>query len=465
MNRAWVPVRGVTDMMTGSTGKDTVSRISVWMDTYRSRRCSADEAVKVIRSGDCVHIHAGCAEPELLVRAMVNRSSELHDVRIIHILTRGSADYVLPEMAGHFRHIAFFAGANVRQAINDGRADFVPIFLSEIESLFTHGTMPIDVALIHVSPPDEHGFCSFGVGVDTTKTAAECARVVIAQVNPRMPRTLGDSFIHVNKMHHIVEVEDEILEHPQGQISPTANEIGRNIARLIEDGSTLQLGIGEIPDAVLHYLADRKDLGIHTEMVSDGVIGLIEKGVLTNEKKTLHPGKIILSFVLGTRRLYDFIDNNPVFEFHPSRYTNDPYIISRNDRMVAINSALEVDLTGQVCADSLGYSFYSGIGGQVDFIRGSARSEGGRPIITLPSTAREGAVSRIVPHLREGAGVVTTRGDVHYVITEYGVAYLHGKTIRERCRALIDIAHPDFREELERAAHERKLFTDVSRAG
>ena len=236
--------------------------------------------------------------------------------------------------------------------------------------------MPIDVALIHVSPPDEHGFCSFGVGVDTTKTAAECARVVIAQVNPRMPRTLGDSFIHVNKIHHIVEVEDEILEHPQGQVSPTANEIGRNIAGLIEDGSTLQLGIGEIPDAVLHYLTDKKDLGIHTEMVSDGIIDLIEKGVLTNEKKTLHPGKIILGFVLGTRRLYDFIDNNPVFEFHPSQYTNDPFIISRNDRMVAINSALEVDLTGQVCADSLGYSFYSGIGGQVDFMRGSARSEG-----------------------------------------------------------------------------------------
>lgn len=452
-------------MMTDGTGRGAVGRTSVWLNAYRGKRCSADEAVKVIRSGDCVYIHPGCAEPEQLVRAMVGRASELFDVRIIHILTRGSAGYVRPEMEGHFRHIAFFAGSNVREAINEGRADFVPIFLSEVEALFKRGTVPIDVALIHVSPPDEHGFCSFGVGVDTTKTAAECARVVIAQVNPRMPRTLGDSFIHVNKIHHIVEADDEMLEYSPGQVSPTADKIGSNIASLIEDGSTLQLGIGEIPEAVLHYLTDKKSLGIHTEMVSDGVIDLIERGVLTNEKKTLHPGKIILGFVLGTRKLYDFIDNNPIFEFHSSHYTNDPFIISRNDRMVAINSALEVDLTGQVCADSLGYSFYSGIGGQVDFIRGSARSNGGRPIITLPSTAKDGAVSRIVPHLMEGAGVVTTRGDVHYVITEYGVAYLHGKTIRERCRALIDIAHPDFREELERAAHERKLFTDFARAG
>jgi len=452
-------------MMTDGTGKGPTGRTSIWMNTYRSRRCSAEDAAKVIRSGDCVYIHPGCAEPELLVRAMVSRAPELQDVRVIHILTRGSAEYVLPEMEGHFRHIAFFAGANVRRAINEGRADFVPIFLGEVEALFSQGAVPIDVALIHVSPPDEHGFCSFGVGVDTTKTAAECARTVVAQVNPRMPRTLGDSFLHVNKIHHIVEMEEEILEHPQGHVSPTAYLIGRNIAGLIEDGSTLQLGIGEIPDAVLYYLSDKKHLGIHTEMVSDGIIDLIEKGVLTNEKKTLHPGKIILGFVFGTRRLYDFIDNNPVFEFHPSQYTNDPYIISRNDRMVAINSALEVDLTGQVCADSLGYSFYSGIGGQVDFIRGSARSSGGMPIITLPSTAREGTVSRIVPHLKEGAGVVTTRGDVHYVITEYGVASLHGKTIRDRCRSLIDIAHPDFRDELERAAHERKLFTDFSRAG
>jgi len=294
--------------------------------------------------------------------------------------------------------------------------------------------------------------------VDTTKTAADHARVVIAQVNAKMPRTLGDSFIHLNKIHHIVEVSDEILEHPLGQVSEVARRIGRNIADLIEDGSTLQLGIGEIPDAVLNYLIDKKDLGIHTEMVSDGVIDLIEKGVITNERKTIHPGKIILGFVLGTRRLYEFIDNNPIFEFHPSQYTNDPYIISRNDRQVAINSAIEVDLTGQVCSDSIGHSFYSGIGGQVDFIRGSARSKGGKPIIALPSTAREETVSRIVPCLKESAGVVTSRGDVHYVITEYGVAYLHGKTIRERSQALIGIAHPKFRDELTCAARKRNLI-------
>jgi len=345
-----------------------------WIESYRSKRCAADEAVRAIQSGTSVYIHPGCAEPEQLVRAMVRRAPELRGVTVIHLLTAGYADYVLPEMAGAFRHVAFFAGANVRQAINEGRADFIPVFLGEIEALFTSGAVRIDVALIHVSPPDEHGFCSFGVGVDTTKTAAEHSREVIAQINPRMPRTLGDSFIHLNKIDRVVEAADEILEHSQGQVSDVARQIGRNIAGEIENGSTLQLGIGEIPDAVLYYLEDKKDLGIHTEMVSDGVVELIEKGIINNERKTLHPGKVILGFVLGTRRLYDFIDNNPIFEFHPSRYTNDPFVISRNDRQVSINSALEVDLTGQVCADSIGYSFYSGIGGQVDFIRGAARS-------------------------------------------------------------------------------------------
>jgi 4-hydroxybutyrate CoA-transferase len=429
--------------------KRTSARTLAWAESYRSKRRTADEAVRVIQSGDCVYIHYGCAEPEQLVKAMVRRAPELSDVKIIHLLTAGSADYVRPEMAGRFRHVAFFAGSNVRNAINEGRADFIPIFLSEIEALFSTRAVPIDVALIHVSPPDEHGFCSFGVGVDTTKTASETARTVIAQVNPKMPRTLGDSFIHLNKIHYIVEVGDEILEHPLGEVSEVAHRIGRNVADLIEDGSTLQLGIGEIPDAVLKYLGEKKDLGIHSEMVSDGVIELIERGIINNEKKTLHPGKVILGFVLGTRRLYDFIDNNPIFEFHPSQYTNDPFIISQNNRQVAINSALEVDLTGQVCADSIGYNLYSGIGGQVDFIRGSARSKGGKPIIALPASAKGGAISRIVPHLKEGAGVVTSRGDVHYVVTEFGVASLHGKTIRERCRELIRIAHPSFREQLE----------------
>jgi acyl-CoA hydrolase len=427
-----------------------------WLELYRSKRRTADEAVKAIADNNTVFIHPGCAEPEQLVRAMVRRGPELHNVKVVHLLTAGNADYVKPEMEGHFRHVAFFAGANVRKAINEGRADFIPVFLSEIEALIASGSIPIDVALIHVSPPDEHGFCSFGVGIDNTKTAAEHAKVVIAQVNPKMPRTLGDSFIHINKIDHIVEVEDEILEHAQGQISDIAKKIGSNIAGLIEDGSTLQLGIGEIPDAVLYYMHDKKDLGIHSEMVSDGVVELIEKGIVNNEKKTLHPGKVIVGFVLGTRKLYDFLDNNPVFEFHPNAYTNDPFIVSRNDKQIAINSAIEVDLTGQVCADSIGYNFYSGIGGQVDFVRGAARSKGGKPIIALPSTAANDTISRIVPHLKEGAGVVTSRGDVHYVVTEFGVAYLHGKTVRERCQALIKIAHPKFRDELMKEARDKK---------
>jgi 4-hydroxybutyrate CoA-transferase len=429
-----------------------------WIESYRSKRRSVEEAVKCIRSGDCVYLHAGGAVPEALVKAMVGRASELRDVRVLHLLTAGTADYVRPEMAASFRHVALFAGSNVRDAINEGRADVVPVFLSEVEALFTSGAIPIDVALIHLSPPDEHGFCSFGVSVETTKTVADCARIVIAQVNSKMPRTLGDCFIHINKIHHIVEVDSDLPELPMGDVSEIALRIGKNISELIEDGSTLQLGIGEIPDAVLRHLTKKKDLGIHSEMVSDGVIDLIEKGVITNEKKTLHPGKVISGFVLGTRRLYDFIDNNPIFEFHPSQYTNDPFIIAHNDKQVAINSAIEVDLTGQVCADSIGYRFFSGFGGQLDFIRGSARSKGGKPIIALSSTAKNRSISRIVPHLREGAGVVTTRGDVHYVATEYGVAYLHGKTRRQRCRALIEIAHPMYREDLERQAESLNLL-------
>lgn len=431
-------------------------RTPAWLEAYHSKRCTAEAAARIVQSGNTVYIQPGCAEPEQLVHAMVQRGGELRDVKVIHLLTAGTADYVRPEMSGHFRHVAFFAGANVRQAINEGRADFIPIFLGEIENLFASGAVPIDVALVHLSPPDEHGFCSFGVGIDTTKTAAEHAEVVIAQVNPKMPRTLGDSFIHVNKLHHIVEVEDDILELPMGRVSDTSMKIGHNVASLIEDGATLQLGIGEIPDAVLFYLKEKKDLGIHTEMVSDGVVELIEKGIINNEKKTLHPGKVIVGFVLGTRHLYDFIDNNPIFEFHPSSYTNDPFIISRNDKMVAINSAIEVDLTGQVCSDSIGFNFYSGIGGQVDFIRGAARSRGGKPIIALPSTAQNDRISRIVPHLKTGAGVVTSRGDVHHVVTEYGVAYLHGKTVRERCQSLMRVAHPKFRDELSRFAKERR---------
>jgi acyl-CoA hydrolase len=381
------------------------------------------------------------------------RSSEealrcVQDVEIVHMMTMGRADYVAPEMAGHFRHNAVFIGGNVRDAINEGRADYTPVYLSEIEELFESGAMPLDVALIEVSPPDAHGFCSFGVGVDTTLTAAKCARYVLAQVNDQMPRTYGDSFIHVNQIDAIVESSRPLCEMKKHETTEMHTAIAKNVAELIEDGAVLQTGIGGIPDAVLPFLMDRKDLGVHSELVSDGVIPLIENGVITGARKNFKPRKIILGFAIGRKKLFDFVDNNPIFEFHPTCYTNDPALIARNDNMVAINSALQIDLTGQVCSDSIGTRFYSGIGGQVDFLRGSSRSKGGKPIIALSSTAKGGAISRIVPTLTAGAGVVTSRGLIRYVVTEYGVAYLHGKSIRERAKALIEIAHPKFREEL-----------------
>jgi 4-hydroxybutyrate CoA-transferase len=346
----------------------------------------------------------------------------------------------------------------VREAVNDGRADFVPVHLSEIPDLVRSGDLAVDVALIHVSRPDEHGFCSYGVGVECTKAAAERARTVIALVNRRMPRSLGDSFIHASRLTHVVEADRPIRELPgAGRVGPVARAIGEHVAALIENGSTLQMGIGEIPDAVLLLLAGKRELGIHTEMFSDGVVELFERGVITGEAKTLHRGKIVASFVLGSKRTFDFLDNNPVVEFHPTDYVNDPFVIAQNERMVAINSALAVDLTGQVCADSIGCSIYSGCGGQLDFMRGAARSKGGKPIIALPSTAKEGRLSRIVDVLGAGSGVVTTRADVHYVVTEYGVASLHGRSLRERASALIEIAHPDFRAELRQAARTRKL--------
>jgi acyl-CoA hydrolase len=409
----------------------------------------AAEAVAAIRSGDRVYIHPGCAEPEILVDAMVARAAELHDVEIVHLMTMGAAGYVAPGMEKHFRHNSLFTGANVRQAIHAGRADFTPVFLSEVPRLFTDRLLPIDVALVQVSPPDEHGFLSFGVGVDCTKAAAESARTIIAQVNPQMPRTLGDSFIHVSKIHHLVHHESRLLELAPDSIGcHEAKAIGAHVAELIEDGSTLQTGIGAIPDAVLDNLHAKRDLGMHTEMFSDGIVRLVEAGVVNNERKTLHRGKIVASFMLGTRALYDFADNNPLIELHPSDYVNDPFIISRHERMVSINSALQVDLTGQVCADSIGHRNYSGFGGQLDFIRGAARSRGGKAIIALPSTARGGTISRIVSVLSPGSGVTTTRGDVHDVVTEHGVAHLYGRTIRERARALIAIADPRFRDQL-----------------
>jgi acetyl-CoA hydrolase len=430
-----------------------------WTDIYRSRTTSAAEAVKDIRSGDRVWIHPGCNTPVKLIDAMVARASELEDVEVVHILTLADAPYVEAGMERHFRHRALFTGGNVRRAVNEGRADFVPIHLHEVPSLITGGTMPIDVALVHLSTPDEHGFCSFGVGVDATKAAVEDARTVVALVNQKMPRALGDSFVHVSKLTRVVEVDEPILEHPMApEISEVARRIGENIASLIPDGATLQMGIGEIPDAVLDFLEDKRHLGVHTEMFSDGLVDLFEAGVVTNERKTLHRGKIVASFVIGTRRAFDFVDNNPFMEFHPNEYVNDPFIVAQNDNMVAINSAISVDLTGQVCADSIGTRVYSGFGGQLDFVRGAARAKGGVPIIALPSTARDGKVSRLVDTLLPGSGVVTTRADVHYVVTEYGIAHLWGRSLRQRARSLIDIAHPDFREELERAAAQRMLL-------
>jgi 4-hydroxybutyrate CoA-transferase len=419
-----------------------------WELDYKKKLRTADEALRCVQSGMRVYIQPGCAEPEALVEALMRRGPFVEDVEIVHMMTMGAAPYVAPEMVGHFRHNAMFIGGNVREAINDGRADYTPIYLSEIEGLFESGAMPIDVALLELSPPDPHGFCSFGIGVDTSLTAAKCARYVVAQINDQMPRTYGDSFIHVTELDAIVDDSRPLCAITLPQITDMHRAIARNVAGLIEDGSVLQTGIGGIPDAVLPFLLDRKDLGVHSELVSDGVISLIEAGVLTGARKNFKPRKIILGFALGTKKLFDFVDNNPIFEFHPTAYTNDPALIARNDNMVSINSALQVDLTGQVCSDSIGSQFYSGIGGQVDFLRGASRSKRGKPIIAISSTAKSGMISRIVPTLSPGAGVVTSRGLIRYVVTEYGVAYLHGKTIRERAQSLIDIAHPKFREEL-----------------
>jgi acetyl-CoA hydrolase len=430
-----------------------------WTEIYRGKVAAAEEAVRTVRSGDHLWVHAGCNNPEELLKALVCRAGELENVEVTHLLTFGAADHVDPRYARAFRHKALFTGPNVRQAVNEGRADWVPVFLSEIPGLIRCGTIPIDIAFIHISPPDEHGFCSYGAGVECTKAAAETAQTVVALVNRQMPRSLGDAFIHVSRLTHVVEIDRPLVELPKAaEVGDVARAIGRNVADLIENGSTLQMGIGEIPDAVLLFLKEKRDLGIHTEMFSDGVVELFESGVVTGEAKTLHKGKIIAGFVLGTKKTFDFLDNNPFVEFHPTDYVNDPFVIAQNDKMVAINSAIAVDITGQVCADSMGRSIYSGFGGQVDFVRGAARSRGGKPIIALPSTAKEGKVSRIVDALLEGSGVVTSRADVHYVVTEYGVANLHGRSLRERALALIECAHPDFREELRAAAHARRLL-------
>ncbi len=405
-------------------------------------------------------LSGNCSVPQTVLGALVERARELSNVEIVQVLTIGPADYVAPDMEGHIRVNSLFISDNVRTAVNEGRADFTPCFLSEVPLLFKTGRIPLDVALIHVTPPDEHGFCSLGVEVGITKAAAQSAKVVIAEVNPNMPRTLGDAFIHISKIDYAVPVSYELPETPMAALNDTARDIARHIAGIIPNGATLQMGIGGIPDAVLHELHSHKHLGIHTELFSDGIIDLVDRGIIDGEMKTLHPGKIVAGFLLGTKRLYRFVNDNPVVELHPTEYINDPFVIARNDRMVAINSAIEVDLTGQVCSDSIGHRLYSGVGGQVDFIYGASRSKGGVPIIALPSSATvQGThVSKIVSTIRPGGGVVTSRSHVRYVVTEYGVADLYARTIRERARALIGIADPGFRDELEQAARQLKYI-------
>ncbi len=423
-----------------------------WQEKYRDQIVTAEKAVKEIRPGNRVFIGTGCAQPQDLVASLTARSKELADVQIVHLLTLGSAPYADKELSQHFSVNSFFIAENVRGAIQEGVGDYTPIFLSDIPRLFSSGQLPLDAALIQVTPPDEHGRCSLGISVDIVKSAAANAKLVIAEINPQMPRTLGDSFIHVYDIDYLVPVDRPLIEVEWAESDDVTARIGDYVAALVDDGSTIELGIGRVPHAVVMSLKSKKDLGIHTEMFTDAMIDLIESGAVNGSMKTLDRGKVTASFVMGTQKLYDYIDDNPAFSFNPTEYVNDPFIIGRQNKMVAINVALEVDITGQVCADSLGTKFYSGIGGQLDFNRGAARSDGGKAIIAMLSTARNGEVSRIVPYLSPGAGVVTTRGDVHYVVTEYGVAYLHGKSVQERALALISVAHPKFREDLLREA-------------
>ncbi|MCK4508293.1 MAG: acetyl-CoA hydrolase/transferase family protein [Desulfuromonadales bacterium] len=430
-----------------------------WQDACKSRITTSDEAIKTIKSGDRVFLTGNASVPLPLLDALVKRAPELQDVEICHPLTICPDDYVAPEMEGHLRVNSMFISANVRKAVNQGRADFTPVMLSEFPLLFKDGHLPLDVALIHVSPPDENGYCSMGAESGLTISAAEVAKIVIAQINKQMPRTLGDTAMHIDKMHYIVPSDTPLFEMPMGDNADqeVVESIASHIAKLIPDGATMQLGIGALPNAVLKFLFEKKDLGIHSELISDGVIDLVEAGVVNGSRKSLHPGKITCGFLLGTKRLYEWVDNNPLVELHRTEYVNDPFVVAQNDRMVAINSAIEVDFTGQVCADSIGTRMHSAVGGQLDFIYGASRAKSGVPIIALPSisTQRNGTVlSRIVPMLKHGAGVVTSRNHVHYVVTEYGVADLYGKTVRQRTKSLIKIAHPDFREEITEQARE-----------
>ena len=415
-----------------------------WKVLYQQRVTTAEEAVKHIRPGDRVVAGHACGEPEVLIDAMVANAGQYKNVEIVHMVAMGPANYCKPEYDGNFRHNSLFLGGTTRKAIEAGRGDFTPIYFNEIPGLF-RSALPVDVALVQVSPPDHNGYCSLGVSVDYTKSAVECAGTVIAQVNPQMPRTMGDSFVHLSQLDVIVETDVPLLELKPPVIGDVERAIGENCASLIKDGDTLQLGIGAIPDAVLLFLKDKKDLGIHSEMFSDGVVELVEAGVITNRRKTLHPGKSVVTFLMGTRRLYDFVNDNPGVFMMPVDYVNDPYVIRQNDNLVSINSCVQVDLQGQVVSTSVGKREISGVGGQVDFVRGANMSKGGKSIMAMPSTAAKGTVSKITALIDEGASVTTSRHDVGYVVTEYGVAELRGKTLRERARALIAIAHPDFR--------------------
>lgn len=409
---------------------------------------TADAAVRAVESDMRVYVHANAAFPVVLLEALTKRSGQLRNVEMMHILGFGEAFYNRPEYAESFRHNALFIGSNLRQTVLEGRADYIPIHLSDMEGLFVDHKVELDVALLQVSPPDRHGYCSLGVAVETTLTAARCARIRIAQVNDQMPRTFGNTFMHVSEFDAIVECSHPLPEIIQEPITEEQRLIARHVATLIEDGACVQVGIGGIPSAILPYLSDRKDLGIHTETLTESAISLIDQGVISGARKQINPHKIVLCLALGTREWYEYLNDNPMFDFQPSSYTNDPFIIAQNENVVAINSAIEIDLTGQVVSDSVGPRFVSGFGGQLDFMRGASRSRGGKPVIAISSTAMNGTISRIVPQIRNGAGVVTTRADVHYVVTEFGVAYLHGKNVRQRAEALIEIAHPKFREEL-----------------
>jgi len=419
-----------------------------WRQEYARKRVDAEEAVRVVRSHDRVVTSHACGHPERLVEALCARGEELEDVEILHLVGLGKSDYCRPELAGSFFHNSFFVGAQTREAVQAGRADYTPAFFHEVPRFFRDGSLPVDVALIHVSPPDKHGCCSLGISVDYTRAAADTARTVIAQVNPRMPRTWGETAVPLAQIDYVVECEDELLEVRPVQIGPVEEAIGRQVAALVEDGSSLQLGIGGVPDAVLQFLGDKHDLGIHTEMFSDCAVDLIEQGVVTNRRKALHRGRTVANFLMGTRRLYDFVDDNPLVNMFPVDHVNDPCVIGQIDQVVSINSALQVDLMGQVVADTMGPLQFTGIGGQVDFVRGAARSRGGKSIIALPSTAKGGTISRIVAVVSEGSAITTSRADVDYIVTEHGVAALKGKKMRDRAEALIAIAHPQFQDQL-----------------